>query len=89
MATLEATTGALISMIPVVAATGVVVSLTKSTLAERDEDGKRVREGKYIVKVSKGSDTKYVGPFKTKAQADQYARKVKAQYPAYKVSVVR
>jgi len=89
MATLEATTGALIGMIPVVVAAGIVVSLTKSTLTERDEDGKRVREGKYIVKVSKGSDTKYVGPFKTKTQADQYARKVKAQYPAYKVSVVQ
>lgn len=86
---IEATTERLIGLIPPVIVATVLVSLTKSTLTQKDENGKRIREGKYIVKVVKGSDTKYIGPFKTKSKADEYAKKVKTEYPAYKVSIVQ
>ena len=75
-------------LVPSIAATGMVVSLAKGTLTTRGRDGRHVREGKYIVKVSRRGDTKYVGPFKTKAQADAYARKARVRFRMYKVTVI-
>ena len=84
-----ATTASLIGLVPGIVALGMVVSITKGTLTAKDSSGRRIREGKYIVKVSKsGEPTRYIGPFKTKAQAGNYAKKAKRRFPAYRVSVV-
>lgn len=80
---------ALVGMIPVAAATGVMVSVTKSMLTEKDDSGNRIRKGKYIVKVTKGSDTKYVGPFTTKKLAQEYVDKVEDEFPSAKVNIVK
>ncbi len=80
---------ALVGMIPVAAATGVMVSVTKSMLTEKDDGGKRIRKGKYIVKVTKGNDTKFVGPFTTKVLAEEYIEKVEMEFPTAKVSIVK
>ena len=73
----------LLMMVPMVIALGIVVKASQMALGPQ-----ATQKGNYVVRVSSGGSTKYVGIFKSEARANEYASNVKFRYPKAKVTVL-
>lgn len=73
----------LLMMVPTVVALGIVVHASKLAFGPR-----ATQQGNYVVRVSSGGRTKYVGVFKNEAAANEYATNVKFRFPKAKVTVL-